>query len=241
MIKGIEYFACQPPWPQFKKRQNICFTGGQYDESIICQQNLTYLTQPLPAFYFSSVNKRRAEYLAGRLSAADAIRKLCGFWSTPGTSDYGAPVWPVGLIGSISHSSNYVVSVVIRAEKKLIGIGVDLEGIITTDQVKLLMDTVLLPDEINKFIVNKSEWIKQVNCTLVFSLKESLFKALYPIVRKRFYYEAVTILNCSLGGVACLCVAEDVSSSINCGFQVSGYACLYGGKVLTVVFLHAKD
>lgn len=241
MIKGLKNLDCQVPWPSIKKRQSTCFTAGQYDESIICQQNLANLSQPLPKFYCSSVNRRRAEFLAGRMSAADAIRRLCGLWYTPGTSSSGAPLWPEGLVGSISHSGSHVVSVVMRAEKKMTGIGIDLEGVITADQVELLMDTVLLPSEIKRFITNQPEWIKRVNSTLVFSLKECFFKALYPIVRKRFYFEAVTILHCSLGGVACMHVVEDLSSTIKSGFQVTGYACLYRGQVLAVVFLNAKD
>ncbi len=238
MVRGFNNVDYQLPWPSIKKRQNICFTAGQYNESIICQQTLACLSQPLPKFYFSSINKRRAEYLAGRISAADAISRLCGFWRTPETSSSGAPVWPEGLVGSISHSGSHVVSVVMRVEKGLSGIGVDLVEIITTDQIEWLMDAVLLPSEINRFVTNKTEWTKRVNCTLVFSLKESLFKALYPIVRKRFYFEAVTVLCCSLGGVAHLHIIEDLSSAIQSGLRVIGHACLYRQQVvMTIVFV----
>ena len=237
MVRGFNNVDYQLPWPSIKKRQNICFTAGQYNESIICQQTLACLSQPLPKFYFSSVNKRRAEYLAGRISAADAISRLCGFWLTPETGSSGAPVWPEGLVGSISHSGSHVVSVVMRADKEMSGIGVDLAEIITADQTEWLMDAVLLPSEINRFVTNKTEWVKRINCTLVFSLKESLFKALYPIVRKRFYFAAVTVLRCSLGGIAHLHIIEDLLSTIKSGLQVTGHACLYRGQIMTIVFV----
>ncbi len=118
MIRGFNIIECQLPLYFAEKRQNACLTAGQFNECIICEQTLSLLSQPLPAGYFSAVNKRRAEYLAGRMAAADAIRRLCGFWHTPGTGDSGAPIWPNGLVGSISHSDNYVVSVVRYGEKK---------------------------------------------------------------------------------------------------------------------------
>ena len=235
MILGFNNVDYQLPLYLVEKRQNTCFTAGQFDERIICQQTLALLSQPLPACYFSAVNKRRAEFLAGRIAAADAISRLCGLWHTPGISGSGAPVWPQGLIGSISHSINYVVAVVRRGEQKNVGIGIDLEGIITADQVDLLVNTVLLPDEIEKFVANKSVWAMRINCTLIFSLKESLFKALYPIVGKRFYHAAATVERCSLDGEACLHIVEDLSATIKSGFQVTGYACLYRELVMTMV------
>ena len=126
MIRGFNNVDYQLPLHLVEKRQNTCFTAGRFDERIICQQTLARLSQPLPACYFSAVNKRRAEFLAGRFAAANAISRLCGLWHTPGISGSGAPVWPQGLIGSISHSINYVVAVVRRGEQKNVGIGIDL-------------------------------------------------------------------------------------------------------------------
>ena len=122
------------------------------DLSIVCEETLAVLTQSLPDFYFSSVKNRRAEYLAGRICAADAINRLMGCWLTPGSSSSGAPIWPEGIVGSISHRGSDVASVVMNACDELSGIGLDLEEIVSFDQIDILVDSVLLPDERKRFV-----------------------------------------------------------------------------------------
>ncbi|WBA83550.1 4'-phosphopantetheinyl transferase superfamily protein [Endozoicomonas sp. GU-1] len=234
---GLKDVDQQIPWPHLMK-QNMCFTSGRFDQSIVCEATIASLTQSLPESYFSSVKSRRAEYLAGRMCAADAINRLLGCWLTPGSSISGAPIWPEGVVGSLSHSDHDVASVVMSAYGQLKGIGLDLEQIVPYDQIDALMDLVLLPDERKRFVVKElSRWLQRINTSMVFSLKESLFKALYPLVGKLFYFDAAEVLNCTLGGLAYLQVIDNLSPSYGHGFQACGYSCLHRGNILTIVYV----
>src|SRR3990167_6768713 len=51
------------------------------------------------------VAKRQAEYLAGRLCAREALRRLTGIATTPACGEDRAPQWPLGVVGSITPGS----------------------------------------------------------------------------------------------------------------------------------------
>ena len=71
--------------------------------------------------------------------------------------------------------------------------------------------------------------------TLTFSLKESLFKALYPIVRKRFYFEHAELLEWSADGHARLRLLTDLSPQWRQGAELQGQFCLQDGHLLSLV------
>src|SRR5688572_29707947 len=61
---------------------------------------------PLPATLHGAVPKRQAEFRAGRYCAMTALTALDARFAgcEVGRADSGAPVWPAGIVGSISHS-----------------------------------------------------------------------------------------------------------------------------------------
>lgn len=67
---------------------------------------------------------RQAAFAAGRLAAAEALLACTGtrHWVTAAAN--GAPAWPPGTRGSLSHSADVAVCVVTRARSRL---GVDIE------------------------------------------------------------------------------------------------------------------
>ena len=74
----------------------------------------------------AAVEKRRFEFSTGRMLARELMAEL-GFAAGP--IDRGAnrqPVWPAGLVGSITHADGLVVAAVAR-NSGLRGLGVDLE------------------------------------------------------------------------------------------------------------------
>lgn len=232
-LYGLSEIERESPWSCFIK--DICFTAGVFDESLVCLRTLERLSKPLPSFFPASVKKRQAEYLAGRLCAGDAINRLQGRWLTPGTGARGAPLWPQGVVGSISHNGWYVVSVVMRKEYAS-GAGIDVEAVIPAAQIEVVAKNILKPVEKQRFLAaGQSIWEKQVNLTLVFSLKESLFKALYPIIGKPFYFESAEVLSCATDQVARLRIVDDLSPRLRSGLEFNGYTRLYRGKVLTMI------
>lgn len=117
----------------------------------------------------SSGRKRKAEHLAGRIAAVHALREF-GHKTVPGIGVQRQPLWPQDLFGSISHSATTALAVVSTHP-----IGLDIEAIFTPQTAVELADGI---------IDNHEHQILQHAClpfplalTLVFSAKESLYKA----------------------------------------------------------------
>lgn len=133
----------------------------------------------------NEVVKRCAEYLAGRF----LVKYLCSiigfpaFQLQPGTDR--APKWPDGIIGSISHNNDTALCALGHLSQ-FKGMGVDVESLVLPNLVEILWKDIIHNDEyklISKKIIS--------NClifTFIFSAKESLFKTLYPQVKKYFIF-----------------------------------------------------
>jgi len=128
----------------------------------------------------NSVAKRRIEFAGGRYCARMAMAKLghspCGIPSGPDR----APVWPLGLVGSITHSTDFCAAVVARSDC-FRTVGIDAEPI---DAIPAeLVEEILRPDEAGEFNSEArpdgADWP-----TLYFCLKEAAYKAFYPTYRR---------------------------------------------------------
>jgi len=75
--------------------------------------------------------------------------------------------------------------------------------------------------------------------TLTFSLKESLFKALYPIVQQRFYFEHAEVLEWDENGHARLRLLTDLSSEWRNGSELDAQYCAGDGQLLSLVSIEA--
>ncbi len=157
----------------------------------------THLPQLFPKFVAQrSVTldrcSRDTEFLAGRLCARAALAELCGGAmdiSLP-IGDSGAPVWPRGFIGSISHAAGLVSAVVAPAARAR-GIGFDIEAITPESTARTILDDLATVEETTLAQDGHSEIAPGV--TALFSLKEAVFKCLYPIVRTYFDFRDVTV------------------------------------------------
>jgi len=70
--------------------------------------------------------KRRREFIAGRILARWAMRQLCVRPRAVPSSATRAPVWPNGIVGSISHTDRYC-AVALAHSDDFQAIGIDLE------------------------------------------------------------------------------------------------------------------
>jgi 4'-phosphopantetheinyl transferase EntD len=71
-----------------------------------------------------AVPRRRAEFIAGRWCAHQALRAISMPAAALPTGRLGAPCWPVGAVGSITHDAGYCVAVAGPAAS-VTGIGID--------------------------------------------------------------------------------------------------------------------
>src|ERR1041385_6463005 len=83
------------------------------------------LGSELPAELARAVEMRRAEYVAGRYCALQALKQAGLPASVPG-SEGRLPVWPHAIVGSITHKKGFVSAAVAPASR-LAGIGIDCE------------------------------------------------------------------------------------------------------------------
>jgi enterobactin synthetase component D len=125
--------------------------------------------------------KRQLERSLGRHAALLALRALCGDSMTQvhiGQDADGCPIWPQGVVGSISHSQLRAVAVVSH-RRSVESIGVDLEKIRT--QNGALAQRVLRPEDFPSLLPDMPLYI---SVSIYFSIRESFYKCLFPILRR---------------------------------------------------------
>ncbi|NKY97211.1 4'-phosphopantetheinyl transferase family protein [Nocardiopsis alborubida] len=122
--------------------------------------------------------RRRREFAASRACAHTALTRL-GFPGSPvGRSQDGAPRWPTGAVGSITHCAGYRAAAVARAsEVAAVGIDAEPDGPLRAG----LMEVIALPSE-----RRHHRWLYSVGPAvhwdrLLLSAKESVYKAWYPL------------------------------------------------------------
>jgi enterobactin synthetase component D len=138
----------------------------------------------LPESLASAALKRQVEFAAGRFCARAALRQL-GYESRAplAIGQHRAPLWPAGCLGSISHGDGLAIAVV-TTTKAWRGLGIDIERILTNEAAEPLLEHLMTAAELsvgNVAGLSIAHWL-----SLVFSAKESLFKALYPLVGRYF-------------------------------------------------------
>ncbi len=157
------------------------FEVQRFDDSAFAAWDMA-----LPENLTRAVTKRRAEYLAGRVCARHALAALDIHVSAlPGLADRRVD-WPVPARGAITHAHDLAAALVSTAPIHQ-GVGVDAERWLTPERADYLAASILTPHEHQAIQAFTFEQRARV-ITLTFSLKESLFKALYPLTGTRFYF-----------------------------------------------------
>jgi len=126
-----------------------------------------------------AVEKRRREFSLGRAAAHGAIASLLGRSSQPiRKGKRGEPLWPQGLVGSITHSGETAVAAVGRG-RDTGGIGIDLEEL--SREVSLEISRRVCTPREREWVSAGGEEEKHLRLRMIFSAKESTFKALFPV------------------------------------------------------------
>ncbi|MBD0739761.1 4'-phosphopantetheinyl transferase [Streptomyces sp. CBMA29] len=140
-----------------------------------------------------AVAKRRAEYAAGRACARAA---LAGLGIAPGPiprdPDRGAPVWPAGVVGSITHCDGYRAAAVARtSDVHTLGIDAEPHGPLPEGVLKVVTAT----DAEAAALERLGEEAPEIHWDrLLFSAKETVYKAWYPFHRKMLGFEEAELL-----------------------------------------------
>ena len=213
-----EFFLSLPTADNFTDCQ---LYGCYYDVSAFNSSLYTTLEIEAPENFNQMVKKRQAEYLAGRHCAQKALEKL-GIKKFNLRKDKSRnPLWPTSIKGSISHSSNVALAIVTSSDEVL-GVGIDIEHIVKADKAADLLKQILYTD-IEKELYQKSSDPAFI-FTLLFSLKESFFKAAYPTVEKIFNFDAIEVTRIDQGAQVCeFTVKQTLHHSLKQGTKYKGY------------------
>lgn len=128
-----------------------------------------------------AVTKRRREFAAVRACARHAMEKLGVAPRAVLNGEGGAPRWPDGLAGSMTHTDGYCAAALVRATD-LASLGIDAEphSVLPDDVAPF----VFLPDEADR-LRGLADRRPEIHWNrILFSAKESVYKAWYPLAGK---------------------------------------------------------
>ena len=180
--------------------------------------------------------KRQMEYLAGRYCAAAALRSF-DCLAVPERGADRAPLWPAGFCGSISHSHGVALAVVGR-QSAWRSLGLDLEARLSDERARRLCAEILTPAEQQRLQSLPGD-AQATRVSLTFSLKESLFKALYPLTGVRFYFQDAELLMADQG-MAQLRLLKSLSAEWTAGRELPARHTEIDGQLLSLVAVAAE-
>jgi 4'-phosphopantetheinyl transferase EntD len=182
-----------------------------------------------------AVESRRRQYAAVRSCARACLARL-GYARVPILPGIGgAPTWPAGVLGSMTHCAGYAAAAV-GPLSRISAIGIDAEP--DAPLPEGVLDLVATPAERDRLAVTQLEPDSPNWDRLLFSAKEAVYKAWFPLTGEWLDHEEVEILFDPQDGTFAALLSRD--GLIVHGRQVR---CLHGrwvrkrGILLTAVVL----
>jgi 4'-phosphopantetheinyl transferase EntD len=151
---------------------------------------------------------RQREFVLGR----SAMRAALGQDVAILPDDRGAPVMPAGWIGSISHKGDVAAALIARDEGARVGLDLELAA------------PSRLPIERRILTARERESIVGARITLAFSIKEAIYKAIDPYVRR---YVGFTEVELALGDLGVCAVTTALP------FRIEAWWCEHAGHWVT--------
>lgn len=139
---------------------------------------------------------RRVEFFAGRAAARRAMRALGHAAAPVPMGPDRAPVWPEGLVGSITHGGGVCAALVGRAARYC-ALSVDIEP--DEDLPADLVEVICLPSE-RGWLDQQPPGDRGRMARLIFSAKETVFKLQYPLCGRVLEFDDVEIAVERTGG-----------------------------------------
>jgi enterobactin synthetase component D len=202
-----------------------------YDESV--DLTTCFAGVALPATLHSAVRKRQYEYLAGRWCARRALATLApslAQWELAAGDDR-APSWPEACVGAITHTQGYVAAVV-GLSRDFVGIGCDTEQRFDLERARRIASHFARPQELSSLVAHAP--LDEADlATLVFSAKESVYKCLYPSVKRFFGFQCAEVIEVTHSAFVVRLV-ETLSASQRAGVL------LHGRYVRTDLHMHTS-
>jgi 4'-phosphopantetheinyl transferase EntD len=184
-----------------------------------------------------AVEKRRREFSTGRACARDALGQLGVPPREILSGPRGEPLWPEGVVGSITHCDGFRgCAVARRSDFAAIGIDAEVDAALPDG----LLGDIALPEERRALAALARENPAPSWDRLLFSIKESVYKAWFPLAGRWLGFEdaQVAIDRGSRSFTARLLVRGPLLN----GREVSGFSgtwLIAGGVVLSAIMVPA--
>jgi 4'-phosphopantetheinyl transferase EntD len=180
-------------------------------------------------------NKRQREFAAGRHCARTALAQL-GIRGFAVLSDaQRAPIWPDGIVGSITHCRGYCAAAV-APDGVAHSLGIDVE--VSEALAAPIVERICTPDERRRLselpTLSGVDWGK-----LTFSAKESVYKCYFPLARTVLGFRDVELdIAPDAGRFSARLIRENAPSAAGAR-HFDGYFGIGESHVLTAVTLQA--
>jgi 4'-phosphopantetheinyl transferase EntD len=132
--------------------------------------------------------KKRTEFVLGRTAVRQALRELGEKYAPVLRGGYGEPLWPDGILGSITHCWPWAVALVVRSGRPF-AIGIDLESLEKTGRA-----------DISRVICTAAEldWVRHGSSSnkrlaMIFSAKETVYKGFHRFCRQYIDFQDVEL------------------------------------------------
>jgi 4'-phosphopantetheinyl transferase EntD len=137
-----------------------------------------------------AVEKRRREFVTARACAREALAQLEQPPRPILSGPRGEPLWPPGVIGSITHCEGYRACAVAHASE-LLTIGIDAEP--NQPLPAGLLGDIALPEE-RALLLDLARRLPDTHWDrLLFSIKESIYKAWFPLAERWLGFEDAVV------------------------------------------------
>jgi enterobactin synthetase component D len=156
---------------------------------------------------------RREEFRRARF----LVRTMTGHRDPLPRTPAGAPTWPSGLTGSITHKHG-AVGVTIAAAVDLYGLGIDAEDA----RINLKLESKIVCDREARLL--DGEPSRAAALAVVFAFKEAIFKACFPRGQVMFYFHDAEVLALdAASGTIVARLLEDVGPGTPAGSLLQGH------------------
>ena len=137
--------------------------------------------------------KRKNEYLCGRVLAQAVLNHHFGLDQPITSMHEHLPIWPTHVLGSISHSQNKLIVALSNNANYL---GIDIEHWVTSEFARESAHLVLTASEFDSWKSKAAEFFDFARyVSLIFSVKESLYKAVYPTAKQYIDFLEASIVD----------------------------------------------
>lgn len=145
-----------------------------------------------------------------------------------------APLWPPGLVGSISHTDTWCAAAVARISDGIVALGIDIEPF---EPIKPdLLRVICLPEERN-FIDGHPVGERGLLGKTIFSAKECAYKCQYAVSRTFLGFNAMRIFLDLPGNKFVAVFQRDAGTSFAAGQELPGRFLVDHGYVATAMVL----